>query len=127
VVPADESPGDRASPCLSCEAVVSLSVGARAQGAEGTVARADSAAVTPCPGAVCDRRRAAPHPHPGGPRLPRGAGEVVFATQAGSTLSPLRARGEKSTQPPTLLQEIRTVLRLHHYSIHTDANRGSEG
>src|SRR5258705_8874343 len=24
------------------------------------------------------------------------------------------------SQPPKLLQEIRTVLRLHHYSIHTE-------
>jgi hypothetical protein len=26
----------------------------------------------------------------------------------------------KRSQPPKLLQEIRTVLRLHHYSIHTE-------
>src|SRR6266571_2034675 len=24
------------------------------------------------------------------------------------------------SQPPTLLEEVRTVLRLHHYSIHTE-------
>src|SRR5262249_49222623 len=57
VVTADESPGDGFCPCVPGGAVVSLSVGsgtvfpgAQARVYDRTVARADRAAVTQCPG-----------------------------------------------------------------------------